>query len=388
MAEFGDFSHHRPVLLPGGGIQQIPRRTAHPAADLAAAAAATADRYFDLGYDGIAWKVTEGLTYEDPTWRGAYATAVRRGKWFLGYHFDRAAFDGGAQFDWFLSRLLAGAGGRLRPAGMDRLCLDSEDTQTPLMAQQSALGFTRRAVAAGYPAGCVYSAPWFDSYTRPATVRLDLLPAGWQVGWVSDYTASQPDASIELPAGWDRGRVWARQYTSTKPGLPGLPEGCDFNRELRPWPGQAGDDTMSATDADRVIAEVRAARDVLYNMARAQTPDGRPDPGHAEMAMTVANARLTALAGTVTQLASALAAVGRQVGALTDDEAHVLAAVAASDAATRAGFASLLAAGGETESKLIAAISAVPSAPGGGVDAAAVVAALRDTLIAGTAGTA
>lgn len=384
MTEFGDFSHHRPVLLPDGAIRQIPRRTTHPAADLTALGRATADQYFDLGYPGIAWKISEGIGYEDPTWRGAYATAVRRRRWFLGYHFDRAAFDGGAQFDWFLSRLLAGAGGRLRPAGMDRLCLDSEDTQTPLMAQQSAIGFTRRAVAAGYAEGCVYSAPWFDSYTRPATVRLDLLPVGWQVGWVSDYTAGQPDGAVELPAGWARGRVWARQYTDAKPGLPGLPMGCDFNRILRPWPAGGQEDALPTVD------EVWAAK--------FGWPPEITDVPHAKdtysardwlIGASVNSARAVREAGdaqaAVAGLAKVVAQIGAQVGALTDDEAHILAATGTATTKVLVALQALLAADGAAEARLIAAIEAVPAGPGGGVDAAAVVAALRDTLIAGTA---
>jgi len=335
--EFGDFSHFRPVgLRRDTAAWALPAKT--PAAQTYAAAAATAERYFDAGYLGIAWKITEGVGYEDPTWRGAYDTAVRRGRWFLGYHFDRAASDGGAQFDWFISRLLNGAGGRLRPGGVDRLCLDSEDVLTPSRARASAVAFTRRATASGYLDGCVYSAPWFDSHTRPNTVRLDILPVGWRVGWVSDYTPGQPDDQIELPDGWARDQVWARQYTSTRLGIPGLPMGCDFNRTLRPWPGE-GDTSMSAAD----VADLKAyfTSDVVKSMVRQEVITALSDPTHQYLQDELAplKSSLAATAAQLTGVAAQLATVTSKVAALGDDEAKVLAAVAQSQAAMQAAVA-------------------------------------------------
>lgn len=369
MTEFGDFSHHRPVLL---AQDTAPPVSATNAEALAAVGAATAERYFDLGYPGIAWKITEGLDYEDPTWRGAYVTAVRRGRWFLGYHFDRAANDGAAQFDWFLSRFLAGAGGHLRSGGMDRLCLDSEDTQTPTRARASAVAFTDRAVTRGYPAGCVYSALFFDSWTRPATVRLDLLPAGWQVGWLADYTAGELDGHIGLPDGWGRGQVWARQYTSTKPGLPGLPMGCDFNRILRPWPAGEQEDAMPTA------AE-------LWDV-----PIGWPDNladvpplPHAKGSYTakewLTGASINA-ARAVREAQQAQDAVTRLAGvvaSLQNDEAKILAGDAAN-------AAKVLAAGDANAARILAAVQAVIVTPGvDHTDPDAFVAALRDALVRG-----
>jgi glycosyl hydrolase family 25 len=342
--EFGDFSHYRPV----GSARDVaawalPPHT--PAAQTYAAAAAAAERYFDGGYPGIAWKITEGVTYEDPTWRGAYDTAVRRGRWFLGYHFDRAVNDGAAQFDWFISRLLNGAGGRLRPGGVDRLCLDSEDVLTPSRARASAVAFTRRATMAGHPDGCVYSAPWFDSHTRPNTVRLDLLPVGWRVGWVPDYTPGEPDDQIELPDGWARGQVWARQYTDTRPGLPGLPMGCDFNRTLRPWPG-TGDASMSAAELAALtqqLADLKAYQtsDTMKAMVRQEVITALSDPTHQYLQDELAplKAGLASTAQQLTGLTSQLAAVTSKVAALSDDETRILAAVAQSQAAMQAAVA-------------------------------------------------
>lgn len=342
--EFGDFSHYRPVgLQPGTATWSLPVKT--PPAQTYTAAAATAERYFDAGYPGIAWKVTEGVTYEDPTWRGAYDTAVRRGRWFLGYHFDRAASDGAAQFDWFISRLLNGAGGRLRPGGVDRLCLDSEDVLTPSRARASAVAFTRRATATGYSAGCVYSAPWFDSHTAPNTVRLDILPVGWRVGWVSDYTAGQPDDQIGLPDGWARGQVWARQYTSTRPGLPGLPMGCDFNRTLRPWPGE-GDASMSAAELAALtqqLADLKAYQtsDTVKAMVRQEVITALSDPTHQYLQDELKPLKdgLTATAQQLAGLTGQLAAVTSRVAALGDDETRILAAVAQSQGVVQAAVA-------------------------------------------------
>ncbi len=84
----------------------------------------------------------------------------------------------------------------------------------------------------------------------------------------------------------------------------------------------------------------------------------------------------------VATLAGAVARIGSQVGALSDDEAKILAGLAGSEARLAAA---LLAEGSAVEAKLIEAIAAAPQAPGGGTDAAAVVAAFRDALARGTA---
>ena len=244
--EWGDFSHHRPVTLPDGSRYMT--FLTPPSMDLEAArgiVAALAASYFDRGYDTIGWKISEGTGYEDPTWASAYAEARRRGKRFVGYHFDRAAFDGAAQFDWFISRWLASAG-TLRP-DLDVLCHDVEDTASPAGARTSMLRFSGRAVSRGYPNGLIYSGKW---YAQPNNVRLDDIPAaGWRRGWLSDYTAGQADGAVELPPGWPRAWVVARQYTSTQP-WPGMTGGVDFNRTLIPWAGPSTDpEDLSIVDA-------------------------------------------------------------------------------------------------------------------------------------------
>jgi hypothetical protein len=162
---------------------------------------------------------------------------------------------------------------------------------------------------------------------------------------------------------WSGGRLSAHAHLRQEIGtyvVGGID--CDRNTILKADWGQTGtteEGSLSATDADRVIAAVHDAVDVLYNLARAQTPDGKPDPGHAEMAVTTANSRLSALG-------AALAKIGTQVGALSDDEAKLLAAT---DAAT---------------AKILAAVQTVivdPQVPNADPDA--FVAALRDALVRG-----
>ncbi len=79
---------------------------------------------------------------------------------------------------------------------------------------------------------------------------------------------------------------------------------------------------------------------------------------------------------------TAVARVAATVAALSNDEAHVLAAVAGAEARLAAA---LVAEGSAVEAKLIEAIRTAPAGPGGS-DPAAVVAAFRDALTRGTAG--
>lgn len=245
--EWGDFSHHRPVSLISAEPTPAYRE------QLAVVAAGAARQYFERGYQTVGWKITEGTSYEDPTWHAAYQTAVGLGRRFVGYAFVRNGLSGAVQADYLLDRWEAGTGtGRLR-SGLDIPCCDIEDTSSPARARAATLEFTRRAVARGYTYGLVYSGLW---YAAPNSVRLDDLPVGWRNGWLSDYNGAHPDASYPLPAGWPRGWVVARQTTSTRPGLPGLPMGCDFNRTLGAWPSSGTEDDLPAAEIDKLLKAV------------------------------------------------------------------------------------------------------------------------------------
>lgn len=253
--EWGDFSHHRRVLLPGGHLRLEPDPALDPDPErLAAVATTTARQYFALGYRTIGWKITEGTGYEDLTWRAAYQVAVELGRRFVGYGFARNALSGAAQADYLLDRWEAGAGGRLRPL-LDVPCCDEEDTDTPVRARVTVLDFARRAVARRYTYGLVYSGVW---YSTPYQVRLDDLPTGWRNGWVSDYNAAHPDDSFALSPGWPREAIVARQFTSTRPGMPGLPMGCDFNRTVGSWPSAGTEGELSAANVDTIMTTLGA----------------------------------------------------------------------------------------------------------------------------------
>lgn len=325
MTTFADLSHHQ------AGVSMTAYAAAH---------------------DRVALKATEGVGYVDPTFADRWVAAGAAGLARVAYHFDRAASDGGDQCDWFLAAVRRVGGVR---AG-DLLCLDSEDTQSPAKAAASAAAFTNRAAAAGYR-GCVYTGRWF---ANPYGIGANVLHPLWRRLWLSDYTLAHDDAAMPLPAGWARSQVIARQFTD-RAAVPGVTGPCDYSRVLAEWlgaPTPTGD-TSVTTEADQILAAVKACQDTLYNLTRAQSPDGKPDPGHAEQAVTTANGRLTALAG-------ALAKIGQQVGALSDDEAKLLAA---EDAAT---------------AKILAAVQTVivdPQVPN--ADPEAFVAALRDALVRG-----
>lgn len=312
--EWGDFSHWRPVSAPAEPARGVYLGSRDPAT-ASAVARTLAANYFDLGYDTIGWKVTEGTGYEDPTWASAYVEARQRGKRFVGYHFDRAANSGGVQFDWFIGRWRAVAGD-LRP-GLDVLCLDSEDTDTPGNAANSMRQFVARAIQLGYPTGLIYSGAW---YANPNGIRLDAVPDGWAWGWLSDYTAGEPDTAIQLPAGWARERVVARQYTSTRP-WPGQPAGVDFNRTLTAWPTGGGDWFDMAT-----LDDLRQA--VKAELAAAFPPAGGLTDNIGARAMVYVRDRAgLATSAQAVSVAGQVAAVKTAIGPLLDDETAIVAAV-------------------------------------------------------------
>jgi hypothetical protein len=267
----------------------------------------------DLGayfaaHDRLAQKVTEGgwdhtqnrPVYVDPTFASRYAYCRDRRLPFVAYHFDRARFDGAEQFDTMLWAIRQAGGPR---AGLDLLCLDSEDTQTPGRAAASAHEFTGRATALGFPAGAVYSGVWFAS---PYGIVPSLLPPGWRRLWLSDYNAAHTDATMALPFGWTRDQVIARQYTSTAT-VAGVSGPCDANRTLIDWL-QEDDVTAAEVWAERLAvpaaldadysAPSYTAADVIYGAnvfgARAAKVLAR-----LEKAQAAESAALTALAGLV-----------------------------------------------------------------------------------------
>lgn len=284
---------------------------------------------YAAAHDRIALKATEGLGYIDPTFAPRWRLAGELGLARVAYHYDRAVNDGASQFGWFLDAVMRAGGLR---AG-DMLCLDSEDTATPARASAAAAAFTHRAATLGY-SGCVYTGRW---YANPYGITAGVLHPSWRWLWLSDYTATHTDQAMPLPAGWDRAQVLARQFTD-RATVPGVTGPCDYSRVLRDWLTTTEDDSMSAAEADRVIAAVEQGRDALYNLTRAMTPDGDPDPGHAEQAVTTVNKRIAAVGNQLAAVAGQVngqgIALGRLAGAV---EAVVAGQQALADAIAAIG---------------------------------------------------
>jgi GH25 family lysozyme M1 (1,4-beta-N-acetylmuramidase) len=201
MTSFADLSHHNATV------------------DLAA--------YKAGGHNRIVLKATEGTGFTDPAFTARWRQAGQLGLARVAYHFARAQYNGGDEFDHFLS-VVNGAGG-LGPR--DRLCLDVEDTNTPNRAAANCREFGTRAVTRGVTVGLVYS---YRYYMVNHAVAPTQFPTGWRQLWLADYTAGQADTDIELGAGWTRGQVVARQYTD-KAAFAGIGGTCDGNRVLHDW---------------------------------------------------------------------------------------------------------------------------------------------------------
>lgn len=280
-------------------------------------------------------------------------------------------------------------------------------------ALQGAPGGRRNAALArahaadiGFPPGRpIYMACDTDivSPTQFATVLDYLRGAGevlggpQSVGVYGEYDVIDRAATAGVAAWFWQTRAWSggqrhpRRHLMQELGqvvVDGID--CDRNTILAADWGQAGLNTEDAMPT----------ADELWD-SQIGWPANITDVPHAKdtysarewlIGASVNSARAVREAGdaqaAVAGLAKVVAQIGAQVGALTDDEAHILAATGTSTTKVLVALQALLAADGAAEARLVAAIEAVPAGPGGGVDGAAVVAALRDTLIAGTAGTA
>jgi GH25 family lysozyme M1 (1,4-beta-N-acetylmuramidase) len=206
---FADLSHHQEDV------------TAATDVDLAA--------YARAGHDRVAFKATQGRSFLDPYfaswWRSAGALGLAR----VAYHFAGAEQSGSAEFDFFLTKVLAaGSFG-----AHDVLCLDIEDVSSAgaqARADQYCREFTTRAVARGCPAGIVYTGRW---YAEPNNIRPDDLSPGWRRLWISDYGPAA-DTAIRLPIGWTRDQIAARQYGSAV-HVAGIRTPCDYSRVLTDW---------------------------------------------------------------------------------------------------------------------------------------------------------
>lgn len=268
-------------------------------------------------------------------------------------------------------------------------------------ALQAAPGGRRNAALAkahaadvGFPPGrpiymaCdtdIVSAAQFASVLDYLRGAGEILGGPQMVGVYGEYDVIDRAAAAGVAAwfwqtrAWSAGKRHPRRHLTQELGqvaVDGID--CDRNTIVVPDWGQAGAGAPRPLE-DELPFTPQQLQDAAYAAIDqwAAEHHSPPQPSLNEMIYASDNhfRQSQANGAGISNLAATLATVAGQVAAQADDEAKILAAVQG-----------VLAAGGATESRLIAAIKAVPSAPGGGVDAAAVVAALRDTLIAGTAG--
>lgn len=300
-------------------------------------------------HDRLAMKVTEGTGYVDPTFGDRYADAVRRGRPTKLYHFDRARFAGEDQFDFYVSQIR-----RVRPAGprpfpLDLLCLDSEDTDTPSQAAASAHAFSYRGAAQGYP-GSQYTGVW---YANPYGLTASVLHPTWRRQWLSDYGATS-DLNVRQPNGWTRAQLIGRQWTD-RATIPGITGTADYSRVINDWlTVTPQEDGMTQEDQDAINAHTDAAHAELWRKLTAMfgpsgITDGNAWPNNGFGVRFTANTR------------ALLAPIQQSITGLTQD--------AAADA-----------------DKILIAIADVVLDPGvPNDDPDAVVEALRDALVRGTA---
>jgi GH25 family lysozyme M1 (1,4-beta-N-acetylmuramidase) len=289
--------------------------------------------YIAAGHDRIALKATEGLTYTDPTfsdrWRRAGELDIAR----VAYHFAKCGNDGAAEYDRFYGVVFAAGLG-----GNDTLCLDQEDTATPLRAAAYTAEFTQRAAARG-AAGMIYTGVW---YAAPNGVTASTCHPSWRRLWLSDYNANHDDLTMPLPPGWDRAQVIARQHTD-RAAVAGVTGGCDYSRVLRDWLTEDGDDMAQLFDnVDQFKAAVRDAADASQREIAARVllrgltgtankefaVDGWDKPSVAGQLVPLTKA-VTATGTRVAEIASAVAEMRSTVAVLTASQQRLEQALSA-----------------------------------------------------------
>jgi hypothetical protein len=257
--------------------------------------------YRAAGEDFVVLKATEGTAYTDPTFRARFVAAGAAGLARGAYHFARPATPPDAQAD--RCGAVARAGG-WRAGDAWALDLEAADGQgAAALYAWSAAWVTRVRAALGGP-GLFYTYPFFWAATMGNPPR---IPGG-ALGWWARYDATPraPSAfSCALPDMTPC--VW--QYSSTHPTA--TIGACDHNRMT----DAAYAALFQGQEADVTPAELRTELERLFRLPPGATfdvPDGQTNlkPIYAAL------------------LAHAQTAYNR-LGGLLDDEARVLAAVAA-----------------------------------------------------------
>lgn len=235
----------------------------HQTADLAA--------YARAGHDRVVLKATEGTGFTDDTFADRWRQAGQLGLARVAYHYARNKFNGADEFD-LLWRVVQGAGGL---GDRDRLCLDTEDTETPRYAVREAQQFTARAVALGVTRGLVYTGNWYVKQVASAgggALSASVFPAGWRQLWLSHYDASVPDDQIIIPNGWARSQCVARQYTD-RATVAGVLGGCDYSRLFVEWltTGPTEEETLAILTDDEKTRLMRAVDQINGAVGFGQT---------------------------------------------------------------------------------------------------------------------
>lgn len=171
------------------------------------------------GIAGVIHKVTQGTSYQDPSYAGRRLSALAAGLLWGAYHFGSAG-DGAQQADFFLSVA--------QPANTDLLVLDLEATydssgqQAASMSLAQAEAFVSRVHQQVGRWPVLYGGSYLKSLvsgTGDATLTQCAL-------WVAEYTnASAPT----LPAGWPVWTLWQYTQSGSVPGISGSVDRDRFN---------------------------------------------------------------------------------------------------------------------------------------------------------------